>query len=300
MLTAYLSTNSRKTEDSSMHLPYFGYGSNLNEEDWNRISSRTAWNKTLLPIEGAHLLDHAPIYHYYSSTRNGGALDVIPTRGARTVGMLFEVQEGELKTLNKKEGHPNAYHQNRVFVQTNNGDIIEALTYVVNDNRREGKFVQPTDDYVQSVRDGLTRFGLNPEAQDAASRDENDAGICEYVFVYGTLREGEERASSMVENRSSPWVAGTVQGELRDLGLYPALIQGKDCIHGELHQYTQIGDVLKRLDRIERHEGVGKSDNLYDRILIDVTTASGIVQAWTYRMREQEGSRIESGDWKRR
>ncbi|MFL2978330.1 MAG: hypothetical protein ACJZ59_04675 [Candidatus Thalassarchaeaceae archaeon] len=39
---------------------------------------------------------------------------------------------------------------------------------------------------------------------------------------------------------------------------------------------------------------------MYDRILIDVTTASGIVQAWTYRMREQAGSRIESGDWKRR
>ena len=77
-------------------------------------------------------------------------------------------------------------------------------------------------------------------------------------------------------------------------------IQGKDCIHGELHQYTQIGEVLKRLDQIEGHGGVGKSDNLYDRILIDVTTASGIVQAWTYRMREQAGSRIESGDWKRR
>ena len=300
MLTASLSMNSRKTEDSSMHLPYFGYGSNLNEDDWNQNSSRTAWRKTLIPIEGAHLLDYAPIYHYYSSTRNGGALDVLPRLGASTTGMLFEIQDGELTTLNKKEGYPNAYHHNRVFVQTKNGDIIEALTYTVNDNRREDKFVQPPDDYVQAVHEGLTRFGLNPDAQNTASRGENDAGICDYIFVYGTLREGEERAPLMIKNRISPWVAGTVQGELRNLGLYPALIQGNDCVHGELHQYAQIGEVLERLDWIEGHKSVGNPDNLYDRILINVTTASGIVQAWTYRMCELAGSRIESGDWKRR
>ena len=283
-----------------MHLPYFGYGSNLNEEDWNRDKNRTTWNKTIVPIEIAYLLDYAPVYHYHSSTRNGGALDVIQTRGARTPGVLFEIQEGELRTLNRKEGAPNAYHQERVHVQTDNGDIIEALTYIVNDNRREDHFVEPTTEYTQVVRNGLARFGLNPEVQDAASKNEYNVALCNFIFVYGTLREGETRASLMIENRLEPWIAGTVQGELRDLGYYPALIQGNGCVHGELHQYKQITDVLKKLDHIEGYERVGDSENLYERILIDVTTDNGIVQAWTYRMCEQVGSKIESGDWKKR
>tara|TARA_B100002052_G_scaffold129168_1_gene118531 strand:- start:325 stop:1176 length:852 start_codon:yes stop_codon:yes gene_type:complete len=283
-----------------MHLPYFGYGSNLNEEDWNQDKNRTAWNKTIVPIEIAYLLDYAPVYHYHSSTRNGGALDVIQTRGARTPGVLFEIQEGELRTLNRKEGAPNAYHQERVHVQTNNGNIIEALTYIVNDERREGHFVQPTTEYIQVVRNGLVRFGLNPDAQDAASEDENNAALCNYIFVYGTLREGESRASLMDENRIEPWIAGTVQGELRNLGYYPALIQGKGCVYGELHHYKRITDVLKQLDEVEGYERIGNSENLYERILIDVTTDNGIIQAWTYRMSKQIGSKIESGDWKRR
>jgi gamma-glutamylcyclotransferase (GGCT)/AIG2-like uncharacterized protein YtfP len=292
--------SSQKIEGDYMHLPYFGYGSNLNEEDWNRGKKRTAWDKTILPIETAYLLDYAPVYHYYSSTRKGGALDVIQTRGARTPGVLFEIQEGELRTLNRKEGAPNAYHQERVHVQTNNGDIIEALTYIVNDDRRENHFVQPTTEYIQVVREGLVRFGLNPEAQDAAAKDESDDALCSYIFVYGTLREGETRAPLMIENRIGPWISGTVQGELRDLGFYPALIQGKGHVHGELHQYKRITDVLEQLDRIEGYERIGDSENLYERILIDVTTDNGIIQAWTYRMRKQVGSKIESGDWKRR
>ena len=284
-----------------MNLPYFGYGSNLNEEDWNQNSNRTAWNKTIRPIKVAYLLDYAPIYHYFSSTRNGGALDVIQKRGARTPGVLFEIQEGELRTLNNKEGVPNAYHQERVHVQTIDGEIIEALTYIVNDNRRKNQFQKPTADYVQAVRDGLIRFGLSPEIQDSAANNEFGAALCNYVFVYGTLREGEDRAAVMTQNRISPWISGTVQGELRDLGFYPALFQGKGCVHGELHQYEQITDTLSRLDIVEGHEKVGNPNNLYERILIDVITDSGSIQAWTYRMcGKKKGARIESGDWKNR
>ncbi len=296
----YLSMSSQKTEDAHMHLPYFGYGSNLNEDDWNRNSKRTAWGKTILPIEAAFLLDYAPIYHYFSSTRNGGALDVIQTLGARTPGVLFEIQEGELNTLNKKEGAPNAYHQERVHVQTINGEIIEALTYIVNDNQRKNQFVKPTTDYVQAVRDGLTRFGLETEIQDSAAKNDSSSALCNYVFVYGTLREGEERASLMRENRIKPWISGVVLGELRDLGFYPALIQGDERVHGELHQYRHIADILWQLDRIEGHKNVGDPNNLYERILIDVMTDTGIIQAWTYRMREKTGVHIESGDWKNR
>ena len=104
----------------------------------------------------------------------------------------------------------------------------------------------------------------------------------------------------MRENRIEPWISGVVHGELRDLGFYPALIQGEERVHGELHQYRHITDILWQLDRIEGHKNVGDPNNLYERILIDVMTDTGIIQAWTYRMREKTGVHIESGDWKSR
>jgi gamma-glutamylcyclotransferase (GGCT)/AIG2-like uncharacterized protein YtfP len=76
-----------------------------------------------------------------------------------------------------------------------------------------------------------------------------------HVFVYGTLRRGEQRDI----NRLSPaprWIGqASVEGVLYDLGHYPGLVLGRDeyCtqekVRGEVYEIT---DELERLlDEIE-------------------------------------------------
>ncbi|MEC9118130.1 MAG: hypothetical protein VX854_01210, partial [Candidatus Thermoplasmatota archaeon] len=57
---------------------YFGYGSNLNEEDWNSSGNYLPWKEALEVHKAGILLDYRPLYHYYSHGRKGGALDIKP------------------------------------------------------------------------------------------------------------------------------------------------------------------------------------------------------------------------------
>ena len=66
-----------------------------------------------------------------------------------------------------------------------------SVTYIVNDNRRKNQFQKPTADYVQAVG-WFDSVWIKPEIQDSAANNEFSAALCNYVFVYGTLREGED------------------------------------------------------------------------------------------------------------
>ena len=58
---------------------YFGYGSNLDWDDWKRFCmERGADPHGLMEREPAWLLGHHLKFHYYSSGRGGGAADVVP------------------------------------------------------------------------------------------------------------------------------------------------------------------------------------------------------------------------------
>jgi gamma-glutamylcyclotransferase (GGCT)/AIG2-like uncharacterized protein YtfP len=76
-----------------------------------------------------------------------------------------------------------------------------------------------------------------------------------YVFVYGTLRRGEQRDI----NRLTPaprWLGqASVEGVLYDLGQYPGLVLGRDeCrarekVRGEIYEITE--ELERLLDEIE-------------------------------------------------
>lgn len=86
---------------------------------------------------------------------------------------------------------------------------------------------------------------VNPGPTEAAS-----TGTLRYVFVYGTLRRGEQRDINLL--RPTPLFIGEAQisGVLFDLGGYPGLrLGGGQIVHGEVYQ---IAITLEhRLDEIE-------------------------------------------------
>ncbi len=279
---------------------YFGYGSNLNERDWNSSGKYSPWSEVLRILEPAYLLDYAPVYHYYSGGRGGGALDVYPRKGRFVEGMLFIPTEIGWQEVNLKEGSPNYYTQTEVQVQTKSGKIVSALTYIVNPDKRKKEFIAPSETYANLVNEGMISLGLNPNGQNAAAINDGEAGICKHIFVYGTLRQGGERESAMKQGRTENPELGKIRGKLVNLGNYPGLIEGEGEVVGEIHTYDDIDSALNRLDQIEGFHSHGYQNNLFERVICDVITNDKVLQAWTYRWNDSNGEIIDSGDWNKR
>ena len=196
--------------------PYFAYGSNLNTADWQDWCQREGYTaETLQPIGPGWLVDHHPIYHYYSRGRRGGALDVTPAIGHATPGMLFHVGETGWGALNAKEGAPNYYERKTMTVLDESGGWRSAITYCVVPARRQDGFVRPSDAYARLVRDGLSDLGLPTDAHQRAATDEPPVPLVRHLFVYGTLKSGHGRADALpgIGNRQ----LATISGRL-DLG----------------------------------------------------------------------------------
>lgn len=125
----------------------------------------------------------------------------------------------------------------------------------------------------------------------------------EYVFVYGTLRPPQV-GTPADDSRYYPQIAAHVQtatpaqllqGELYDLGAYPAARPGSDIIRGDLLVVEPAAMAI--MDRIEGHP------DFYQRDKAVVQTETKTVEAWVYWAPAGLVSgrrRIGSGDWLRR
>lgn len=95
------------------------------------------------------------------------------------------------------------------------------------------------------------------------------------IFVYGTLRQGQCREHCWP--RSPQQVATAfAQGELYDLGPYPALLTGDDLVRGECWtvRAADLAETLQVLDVIEGFAQPGEAD-LYRRQVVDVFICDG-------------------------
>jgi len=122
-----------------------------------------------------------------------------------------------------------------------------------------------------------------------------------HLFIYGTLRDGEERAEILSEFSSKVYKDCKIRGKLINLqgGRYPGLISGDGSVVGEIHHTPKIQNALKKLDNdVEDFKGYGEDGSLFHRIL----TYSNDIPCWTYVYAgsPDDGPVIESGDWLKR
>ncbi len=125
------------------------------------------------------------------------------------------------------------------------------------------------------------------------------------VFVYGTLRSGEERHSRMQRPGLRRSLPAAVPGTLLDLGEYPGLVSAHsrgDRVIGELFEYEDPRELLAELDEVEDFFGYDSERSLYRRSLVEVPTPEGQTLAWVYvYVGDISGARLLlEGDWKRR
>jgi gamma-glutamylcyclotransferase len=136
---------------------YFAYGSNMDP----RLMSKAAPDATSI---GPGRLDGFRLeFNVYSDRWEGGAANLEPDERAYVWGVIWDVSEDDIDTLNTFAGHPTFYRREEVEVRTAGGDVEDCVTYRV---AHQQGYVRPTPAYVASLRGAARMQGLPPEALD--------------------------------------------------------------------------------------------------------------------------------------
>ncbi len=119
------------------------------------------------------------------------------------------------------------------------------------------------------------------------------------IFVYGTLRKGEENAH-LLKNATCLDEHCWTYGLLYDTGEgYPAMVDTTTYrTVGELYEVTE--EELLLLDELEDYEE-GRTNNLYDRVIKEIYTNKGLHHAYVYIANQEDliVKEILGGDWKK-
>lgn len=126
--------------------------------------------------------------------------------------------------------------------------------------------------------------------------------MSDLVFFYGTLMAGfDRRRRAGIDNKLTYIGRGSIQGELFDLGIYPAAVAAPEGrIWGEVYEISDVPPVLAALDEIEGYSEGNPDRSLYTRSQADVVLPDGSrARAWVYFYNAPLGraTRIPSGDY---
>ena len=270
---------------------YFGYGSNLDAQDWGAFCSRWGFAGAVLePVSPALMLDAELVFDRYAASRRGGALNLRMRPGQALEGVVFRANAVALNALDRKEGAPIAYRRAQRHAVLPDGSVTEVMTYVA---RGQG-YHAPHADYLAVVRRGQAVHGIAPDMLGQAARGETPALSIRHLFVYGTLMQGEANAHHLA---GVPRAAGLVRAALHDCGPYPALSLGEGEVQGELVELPL--ERLAGMDALEGSAPGGAPGGMYRRTVLPVRTEAGVVRAYAYVMDEAgRFPRIEAGDWR--
>jgi cation transport regulator ChaC len=140
-------------DGAAMPQLYFAYASNMEPRRFRRLCpGGTVVGPARLP--GRRLA-----FSRYSRQRRGGSTDIVADAKAEVWGVLYEVGDADLETLDRSEDVPTAYRRETVVVEDAEGRERQAVTYVAN---RTGDFL-PHPDYLKLIVQGAEARGLPPE-----------------------------------------------------------------------------------------------------------------------------------------
>jgi gamma-glutamylcyclotransferase (GGCT)/AIG2-like uncharacterized protein YtfP len=139
---------------------YFAYGSNL---DWEQMKDRCP----SVSFMGKALLDNYELaFTRRSSKRECGVADIIESKGAIVWGVVYTLNEDELKILDEYEGfHPekknSAYIRREVivFVDGDKSNPITSFTYQVQEPSED--HIPPSSDYLDQIISGAEFWKLD-------------------------------------------------------------------------------------------------------------------------------------------
>ena len=132
---------------------YFAYASNMDPQTFRRRCSGAR------PLGRALLPGYRLAFDRYSRQRRGGSADVVEDASSTVWGVLYEVDDACLDSMDRVEGVPTAYRRGRVKILDSAGEPQEATTYVANPT---GDFL-PSRSYLEVILRGARAYGLPAE-----------------------------------------------------------------------------------------------------------------------------------------
>lgn len=126
---------------------YFAYGSNMSLA---RMTERCGTDN-FVDLGKAQL----PGYSFYFYGR--GHANIKPMASQTMEGVLFQIKDSCLKSLDQVEGYPNTYQRQSVKVNWQDNNVL-AQVYIVQNDHTTGK---PTDEYYQIVLNGAQEHNLS-------------------------------------------------------------------------------------------------------------------------------------------
>ncbi|MAI80544.1 MAG: hypothetical protein CL917_16505 [Deltaproteobacteria bacterium] len=281
---------------------YFAYGSNLNATDWQRYcSERKISPHGLIFKRVAWLPDFEVSFHYYSKTRDGGALTIHPRPGTAVPGALYEADEATWAALDRKEGVASGFYERlKVIALDEDGLEYPCTSYQVTQAARTQAPVPPANGYHEVVSRALQSFKLPTSQLDSAARGLEPKPLPSTLFTYGTLMQNQARWPDIADMIVKPVTSAKCKGSLWEVEDYPGLINDEGLVHGELAPMALPEKWVQPIDEIEGFLGYGKPHSLYRRIIRKIQSEKKTVHGWTYLYLGSTSGllKIDAGDWR--
>ena len=130
---------------------YFAYGSNLNRK---QMMERCPQSR---PKPTATLHHYKLVFVGWSRKWRGGVAGIKPWRGERVLGAIYDISESDLKRLDKYEGYPDTYDRINIIANSENGEPLEAFTYI---KKRQSEETRPSPEYLSTLQQGYRDWGI--------------------------------------------------------------------------------------------------------------------------------------------
>lgn len=137
-----------------MAVKYFAYGSNMSPTVMTRVCP------THKVLGAAKLIDQRLAFTRRSAESRSGVADIVPAPSMAVWGVVYEVDEKEMSSLDEKEGVGFAYARQKIEVVLATKRMERAITYSV--MSKESKEVPPSPEYLGLLLDGARHHKLPP------------------------------------------------------------------------------------------------------------------------------------------
>jgi len=130
---------------------YFAYGTALNRKHMQECCPDSK------PMFIATLPNYKLVFVGWSRQWRGGVASIKPFRGEKVLGAIYDISEQCLRRLDRREGYPDTCNRLKVMVFDEDGEPVEAITYI---KAVQSEETQPSKEYLTIIQQGYKDWRL--------------------------------------------------------------------------------------------------------------------------------------------
>jgi gamma-glutamylcyclotransferase len=135
-------------------MDFFAYGTTLNKAQMRKICPGAK------PKFQAVLPNYRLTFSGWSRDLKSSTVNIIPFRGERVMGGVWEISETDLQKLDRFEDYPTNYDHVNVLVLNDLEEATKAMAYI---KRRQSDFAKPAAEYLAIIRQGYRDWGIGED-----------------------------------------------------------------------------------------------------------------------------------------